>query len=91
MRCLLVTRRHVPLDRSDDYLLMWEALRHTVEEAGGRAWIFRGAAHEDQFLEFVEWKDGAGEPLQDERVRQALEQLDSFGPAGNRDEWEEAT
>ncbi|MGH7504461.1 MAG: hypothetical protein ACRELX_02370, partial [Longimicrobiales bacterium] len=57
MRRLYATRRLIPLDRLDDYLAGWERLRSAATEAGGRAWMFRGTAHQDQFIEFLEWED----------------------------------
>lgn len=90
MQRLLTTRRHLPLDRADDYLAAWEAVRQAVESAGGRAWLFRGAAHEDQFIEFIEWSDVDGAPLDDERVVVARSQLDMFAIAGSTEEWEDA-
>jgi hypothetical protein len=91
MRYLLATRRHVPLDRSDDYLLAWEAVQRAVHGAGGRAWIFRGAAHEDQFLEFIEWTADVQAPLDNDDVSAAVAQLEAFAAASSSDEWEEAT
>jgi hypothetical protein len=91
MRRLLCTRRQVALDTTDEYLIAWLALRNAVVAAGGRAWIFRGAGHEDQFMEFIEWDDGALAPLETEDVGSALAQLTAFGTATSNDEWEEAT
>lgn len=89
-RHLLTTRRHVPLDQSDDYLGAWENVRRAVEEMGGRAWIFRGAAHEDQFLEFLEWTSGSPAPHEDAGVAAARAQLDTFAASGLTEDWEEA-
>jgi hypothetical protein len=91
MRSLLTTRRHVPLDIADEYLLAWQTVQRMVEAAGGRAWIFRGAAHEDQFLEFIEWTHDVDPPAQSEDVQAALSQLDSFATSGNSEEWEDAS
>jgi hypothetical protein len=91
MRCLLCTRRQVALDRVEDYLLAWLALQRAAHGVGARAWLFRGATHEDQFMEFLEWQDGGTEPLETESIRDALEQLGAFGTAAASDEWEEAT
>jgi hypothetical protein len=88
MRRLLITRRHVALDRADDYLSAWESVRLAVERAGGRAWIFRGAEHEDQFMEFMEWSDDAASPHTNETVA-ARSELDAFA-AGVTEEWEDA-
>lgn len=91
-RRLLSTRRLIPLDRLDDYLAGWNAVRAAAEAAGGRAWIFRGADHQDHFMEFVEWEEGAGPPLPERaEVATALGDLaDRFG-AGRASEWEEVT
>lgn len=89
-RRLLTTRRHVALDRSDDYLIAWEDVRAAVEAVGGRAWIFRGAAHEDQFIEFVEWSDGSAVPHETDAVAAARTSLDAFALAGATEEWEDA-
>lgn len=88
-RRLLTTRRHVPLDRADEYLSAWDAVRQSVEDSGGHAWIFRGAAHEDQFMEFIEWKDGSAPPHDDAAVDAARAQLDAFATPGATDEWED--
>jgi hypothetical protein len=91
MRRLLCTRRRVALDIVDDYLLAWLALRNAAAQAGARAWLFRGAANEDHFMEFMEWNDGEAEPLEEEGVMAAVTQLGAFGVALSSDEWEEAT
>lgn len=89
-RRLLCTRRQIPLDRLDEYLTAWNAVRAAAEAAGGRAWMFRGAAHQDHFIEFLEWGDGEEEPLPERSdVPGELRNLaDRFG-AGHGDEWEE--
>jgi hypothetical protein len=89
MRRLHCTRRQVPLDREDDYLLSWASVRRAVEAAGGRAWIFSGAEHEDRFLEFIEWSTTSS-PLDDEATALAREQLAWFAAPLSADEWEEA-
>jgi hypothetical protein len=91
MRRLLCSRRQVALDTVDEYLISWLVVRNAVLATGARAWIFRGALHEDQFLEFIEWDDADMEPLEDERVREALARLTPFGATASSDEWEEAT
>lgn len=88
-RRLLTTRRHVPLDRADEYLAAWEVVRRSVEASGGHAWIFRGAAHEDQFMEFIEWKDGAAAPHDGDGVNTARTRLDTFAAPGATEEWED--
>ena len=89
-RRLLSTRRLIPLDRLEEYLAAWNALRAAAEAAGGRAWMFRGAAHQDHFIEFLEWRDDGGEPLPDRTdVLTARNDLDDAFGAGNTGEWEE--
>jgi hypothetical protein len=90
MRRLVSTRRHVPLDVAEEYMLAWLAVGRAVTAAGGRAWLFRGSRHEDQFLEFIEWS-GAAEPLRDADVMSAVAQLGAFAAAAAEEEWEEAT
>jgi hypothetical protein len=90
MRHLFLTHRHVPLDLADEYLSAWALVRAATENAGGRAWVFHGATHEDRFLEFIEWT-GEALPLGDAAVTAALAQLERFAPATESAEWEEAT
>ena len=89
MRRLRSTRRHVALDHSDEYLAAWSRLQRAVAAASGRAWLFRGAGHEDQFLEFIEWADPAA-PLADDAVNTKLSELDDFARPTHIEEWEEA-
>lgn len=89
MRQLSTLRRHVALDRTDEYLSAWEVLRGAIEALQARAWVFRGVAHEDHFLEFIEWS-GDVSPLDDAAVVEALERLDTFAPATAAEEWEQA-
>lgn len=91
MRRLSTTRRHVPLDIADDYLVSWLAVRTAVHAAGGRAWLFRGRNHEDQFMEFIEWDDDDSAPLDGDDVAAAIAQLSAFATAAHTDDWEEAT
>jgi hypothetical protein len=90
MRRLLCTRRPVPLRLADDYLTGWARLRAAVEGVHGRAWIFRSAARDGTFLEFVEWEDSTADPLMDDGVKAACVALDAFAAAASSDEWEEA-
>ena len=89
-RRLLTTRRHVPLDRADEYLAAWDRVRQAVENAGARAWIFRGTAHEDQFIEFIEWRGESDGPHENETVAAARTDLDAFAAAGAVEQWEDA-
>jgi hypothetical protein len=89
-RRLLSTRRLIPLDRLDEYLGGWSTLRAAAEAAGGRAWMFRGAGHQDHFIEFLEWRDEGEDPLPERGdVREALRNLDGGFGAVHSDEWEE--
>lgn len=90
MRRLLCTRRHIPLDRLDDYLSGWQRVRGAAESAGGHAWLFRGAGHEDQYLEFIEWSDDGVSVPDQENVAGARIHLDLAFGAGQVDDWEEA-
>ena len=90
MRHLRTTRRHVPLDRSDEYLSAWQTVRSAVELAGGRAWLFRGAGHEDQFMEFIEWSGSSPSAADDDIVAAAAAHLDIFAAPRTVEEWEEA-
>lgn len=89
-RRLLTARRHVPLDRADEYLAAWDRVRQAVENAGAHAWIFRGTAHEDQFIEFIEWRGAAAGPHENESVAAARAHLEAFAAAGAVEEWEDA-
>lgn len=88
-RRLLTTRRHVPLDRADEYLAAWGGVRSAVEAARGHAWLFRGASHEDQFMEFIEWS-GADALHESGDVATARMLLDSYAIPGATEEWEDA-
>lgn len=88
MRHLLVSRRLVPLDTVDDYLDAWDALRTAAAGCDARAWIFRGAGHEDRFMEFIEWSDPAS-PLEDAGVALARQRIDALAPVTDSSEWEE--
>ena len=90
MRRLLTTRRHLPLDRSDDYLAAWDSVQQAVAGTGGHAWLFRGTDHEDQFLEFIEWSGDGAAPHEDAAVAEARTRLDAFA-GGAVEEWEDAS
>lgn len=88
MRRLLVTRRTVPLDRSDEYAESWQNLVQLAKELPGNAWLFRRVGHDDQYVEFVEW---SGEPAASavELLLAVRRELDMLG-IGHTDELEEA-
>lgn len=89
MRKLLVTRRTVPLDRSDEYAEAWRLVVQAAAALPGRAWLFRRAGHDDQYVEFIEWQDEAA--AGDAEVLLAVRrELDGLG-FGHTDELEEAT
>ena len=90
MRRLLCTRRHIPLDRLEDYLSGWQRVRSAAEEVGARAWLFRRAGHQDQFMEFIEWTDEAVLVPDEKNVAEARLHLDQTFGAGHVDDWEEA-
>jgi len=93
-RLLLISRRVVPLDALEDYASRWARVVAAVDAAGGRAWLFRGARHQDHFLEFIEWKAGvepAGVALPERAdIETARGELDARFGAASGDEWEEA-
>ena len=88
MRKLLVTRRTVPLDRADEYADAWQLVVRAAAALPGRAWLFRRAGHDDQYVEFIEWQD---EPsfADAEVILALLRELDAYGN-GHTDELEEA-
>ncbi len=92
MRHVLASRRTVPLDRVDEYVAAWDALRALAAAAGVRAWLFRGTDHEDHFMEFLEWSDHAAAPMPGgaalEEARASLDER--FGHA-HEDRWDEVT
>lgn len=90
MTRLLTTRRHVPLDRAEEYVAAWSEVRAAAEARGARAWLFRGADHEDHFLEFVEWSDAVSALMDDPAVADARAALEDYGAgAGTTEEWED--
>jgi hypothetical protein len=86
-RRLSTIRRHVALDRVDEYMVAWHALRAVASLVGAKAWLFRGAGHEDHFIEFLEWT--SGELLDDPAIADALAALDAYAH-GTVEEWEQA-
>jgi hypothetical protein len=88
MRRLLVIRRTVPLDRSEEYSAAWQRLAAAAALLAGRAWLFRRAGHEDRFVEFLEWHADSSLPEQTE-VAEALRDLAEIA-AGAEEELEEA-
>jgi hypothetical protein len=92
LRRLLATRRVIPLDRIDEYSMAWRRIRDAVVAAGGRAWLFRGAGHDDHFLEFIEWSDGDSGPsfVEHGEVAAARTAIEEQLGGGHADEWEEA-
>jgi len=86
MRRVRITRRRIPLDRSDAYHAAWRDLRGLAGDRGVRAWLFRRAGRDDWFVEFLEW---SGAPLLDRGpVHDALAALDELAP-GRTEECEE--
>ncbi len=88
MRQLRGTRRLVPLYDLDEYLAGWKRLQNAFTSAGGRAWIFRAANRQDQFLEFLEAADLAALLAMPE-IADALEALEVVFGEGVFEEWEE--
>lgn len=83
-----MTRRTVPLDRSEEYAEAWQLVVRAAAELPGRAWLFHRFGHDDQYVEFIEWQD---DPAFDHaEVLLALRrELDAYGN-GHTDELEEA-
>lgn len=88
-RHLSSNHRRVALDRLDEYLAAWQAVREAVLEAGGNAWLFRGEAREDQFLEFVEFAER--KLFESARVYAARRELDETIGHGREASWEEVS
>ncbi len=88
-RRLLATRRVVPLDRSEEYDEHWVRVRDAVEAAGGRAWRFRAARRQDQYMEFIEARE-LDAILERAPVVTARGDLDDAFGRGKSEEWEEA-
>lgn len=88
MRRLLVTRRTVPLDRLEEYQGAWQMVVAAAARMPGRAWLFRRAGHDDQYVEFVEWQ-GEADGVAVEQVLSVRRELDLLG-TGHTDELEEA-
>lgn len=85
---LLTTRRVVPLDRLEEYIDSWGRVRDLVVGQGGRAWLFRAAAREDSFLEFIEFEERHA-VLRTDELQVARESLaEEFGER-ETEEWEE--
>ena len=86
MRTLLVRERVVPADRTAAYHDAWKHVAYTAGMIGIRAWIFRSAATQDHYLEFVEWKaeaapPGTGDVAPPAGMIAVLHALDMIAPA----------
>lgn len=91
MRHLLVTRRQIPLDRLDEYTDAWDELCRVTVSRGGHAWLFRAAAREDHYLEFVEWRGGPRHGLlHDDAFLACRQALDELFVATYAEEWLES-
>lgn len=88
MRRLLVTRRTIPLDRSEEYADGWQQVVQVAAALPGRAWLFRRAGHDDQYVEFIEWQGDPG-AAEVEILLAVRRELDGLG-VGHTDELEEA-
>jgi hypothetical protein len=89
MNRLLITRRTVALDRTEEYLALWALVATAVVAAGGRTWLFRGSARQDQAMEFVE--DQGDGVLEDGAVLSARRSLRESFPSVIEEEWSEWT
>lgn len=89
MRGLLTTRRVAPLDRTEEYLGLWDRLRDAVDGAGGRAWLFRSTRRQDGYIEFIESTELNALLTRPDVAERRAALGDAFGH-GIQDEWEEA-
>lgn len=87
---LLITRRTVALDRTEEYLELWRQTAAAAGETGGHAWLFRGSIREDHALEFIE-DPGAAGVLDAAAVLAARDSLNEAFPADLEEEWHEWT
>lgn len=86
-RRLRCTRRSIALDRLGEYLSLWRRGRDAVRRHGGQAWLFRSAARDDHFLEFIEYDNQEG--LSETRhVTSRLQALSESFPPDDVSEWE---
>jgi hypothetical protein len=85
-RFLQITRRRIPLDHSEDFARLWEAVRDAAKDVGANAWIFESAHVAGYFTEFVEWKGDSVNPAEAQ-----LDELDSEFPPEESSVWTEAT
>jgi len=83
-----MTRRVVPLDRSDEYAAAWERLAAICALRGAHAWVFHRLGREDHFVEFLEWQEPL-ELLEEADVEEALRALSEVA-LGAGEELEEA-
>ena len=56
MTHLLITRRRIPLDRFEEYSVLWSAVRAAATASDARAWVFEAEHSGDRFIEFIEWR-----------------------------------
>lgn len=86
---LLITRRRIPLDQSDEYAGLWRAVQRTAEGHGARAWIFASDDAGDRFIEFIEWRT-ADDVTALTDVAAAIDALDAAFAAEDSGTWTEA-
>ncbi len=90
-RFLLITRRRLPTDSVHNYVQLWRHLRHLVEHAGARAWIFHAAGDHNFFTEFIEWQSSEDDPIIDRSaIAAALHELNAAFPFEDSNTWKEA-
>ena len=85
-RFLQVTRRRIPLDRSEAYAHCWHAVAAAATNHSAKAWVFESAHVAGFFTEFIEWQGGPEVPVVYE-----LDELDSDFPPEECSVWTEAT
>jgi len=88
MRNLVIAYRQVPDERVDGYDRTWLALQEAARSVGLRAWRFRSAEADDEFVEFIEGIDEErGEPPAIQVLRRSL---DDVAAAVSDRNWREA-
>lgn len=87
---LLITRRTIALDRTEDYLSLWRRVAESAAAAGGHTWLFRGSGREDHSLEFIEDPATTG-VLEDDDVAAARAELEGSFAADLEEEWHQWT
>lgn len=91
-RCLLITRRRIPLDQSEEYATLWHAVQDAAAIVSARAWIFESEHVAGYYTEFVEWKQDDAAPMLVDvgAVSEALARIESAFISEEAAIWSEA-